>query len=317
MQANQAEVFDAQPVPARVESAVSTNLTGGEALLSQALAQGASIETLERLMDLRERMLKEQAQKAFLEAMAGFQGDCPVIGKGTTAQIETKSGAKFDYKYASLDQIIETVRPILKQWGLCYTIDTVLQIEGNLSWQVATCTIHHVMGHSMTSTFKAPVDLTARMNDMQKGASAQTYAKRYAICNALGIVTGDQDDDGGHGGSTRPQTQQATQGPQRKSETQQRAAQTASIPQMQEADPPRDAKSGEWIKGPIEKLDMKEDPKGQWKLWTVQIKGGWYGTFAKDTGEALIEHHLKGRVIWINWNLNKKGNRNILGVEVE
>src|SRR3990167_3791525 len=33
------------------------------------------------------------------------------------------------------------------------------------------------------------------MNAAQKVASALTYAKRYAFCNAFGILTGDADDD--------------------------------------------------------------------------------------------------------------------------
>jgi hypothetical protein len=33
------------------------------------------------------------------------------------------------------------------------------------------------------------------MNEPQRFASALTFAKRYAFCNAFGILTGDEDDN--------------------------------------------------------------------------------------------------------------------------
>ena len=45
------------------------------------------------------------------------------------------------------------------------------------------------------STFKVPIDKEGYMNAPQKFASALTFAKRYAFCNAFGILTGDEDDD--------------------------------------------------------------------------------------------------------------------------
>ena len=40
-----------------------------------------------------------------------------------------------------------------------------------------------------------PIDKDGFMNTPQKFASALTYAKRYAFCNAFGILTADEDDD--------------------------------------------------------------------------------------------------------------------------
>jgi hypothetical protein len=52
------------------------------------------------------------------------------------------------------------------------------------------------MGHSQESDFTVPIDEKAFMNAPQKVASALTFAKRYAFCNAFGILTGDEDNDG-------------------------------------------------------------------------------------------------------------------------
>ena len=56
-------------------------ITNAEDLLSQAVAKGAGIDTLERLMALRKEILAEQSEKAFNEAMSLFQEECPVIEK--------------------------------------------------------------------------------------------------------------------------------------------------------------------------------------------------------------------------------------------
>jgi hypothetical protein len=45
-------------------------------------------------------------------------------------------------------------------------------------------------------------DLIKGQNATQRAGSAETYAKRYALCSALGIQTGDDDDDGNAGGET-------------------------------------------------------------------------------------------------------------------
>lgn len=299
MQANQSEIMEAETVPARVESAVPAQLASGEALLSQALAQGASIETLERLMALREKMRAEQAQQAFLEAMAGFQGDCPVIRKDAKAD-----AGKYKYKYAPLDTIITTIQPHLKRWGLLHTIDTQQVDEGNQSYQVATCTISHIQGHSQTSTFKVPIDKHATMNDMQKAASALTYAKRYALVNAYGIVTGDEDDDGQSGGAPSPEPHQ---GPQR-------ASQTASAPAQDDPKPKRD--SAPSVYGLVEDVEEKNGTgsRGPWTRYGVKVKGGWYGTFDLKVGEKLKAAMVTGKKFFVYYEQDGS-RRNILGVE--
>ena len=40
-----------------------------------------------------------------------------------------------------------------------------------------------------------PIDKDAFMNSQQQYGSASTFSKRYAFCNAFGILTGDEDND--------------------------------------------------------------------------------------------------------------------------
>lgn len=171
-----------------------------EALIAKAIEHAVPIETLERLLALRDKLKAESATGAFFSALSRFQTDCPIIPKTKTAKI-TSSAGSYTYSYAPLEVIVARVGPLLERHGLSYRFETNLEDRGDTTWQVATCLVHHVGGHAESSTFRAPIDAKARMNDMQKAASAVTYAKRYAFCNALGIVTGDEDDDGHLGGT--------------------------------------------------------------------------------------------------------------------
>lgn len=160
-----------------------------EGLMRCAIEKGASVETLERLMAIRRELKAEAAKEAFERSMAAFQAECPTIAK--TKQVMQKNGKDVRYCYAPLEVIIEQVKAILQKHGFNYTLDA--KVEGQ--WVEAICQSTHSMGHSKTSSFKVPIDKDAYMAEAQKFASALTFCKRYAFCNAFGILTGDDDDD--------------------------------------------------------------------------------------------------------------------------
>lgn len=180
-------------------------------ILQRAVDSGASPEAVEKLVELYERLEARQAKKAFNEAMSAFQEECPVIEKQKDVRNSKKKGGGLRYKYAPLDDIVKQVREPLRKCGLSYTIDTVVE-EG---WVTSKCKVTHVLGHSETTEFKVPIDWDAYMNDQQKYASAQTFSKRYAFCNSLGILTGDEDDDGRGAGNPEPPRQTPQNAPQR------------------------------------------------------------------------------------------------------
>lgn len=159
-----------------------------EELIARAIDRNVPIETMERLLAMRTQLKEERAKEEFFKSLASFQEKCPIIPK--TKEV---GGSKFNYKYAPLDVIVEVVSPILKKCGFSYNIQACF--KDNPPVQIVTCIVHHRAGHSESSEFRAPVDLNGYMNDIQKHASAMTYAKRYAFCNAFGILTGDEDND--------------------------------------------------------------------------------------------------------------------------
>ena len=93
----------------------------------------------------------------------------------------------FRNRYASLDAILDDVRPILASHNLGISQEPLFE-DGKAG--VVTRIIHE-SGESRESTLLLPIkDQTA-----QGVGSALTYAKRYAISSILGI-TADDDDDG-------------------------------------------------------------------------------------------------------------------------
>ncbi len=167
-----------------------------ERLLELAVEKGVSVEALEKLVNLHERMSDRVAAREFADAMAAFQAECPPIRKTSTAKVVTKSGGQYSYAYAELDEIARTVRPLLHRHGLSYTWDSVLSDTGDRIRVI--CTVAHVNGHKATATFEASTkQLTGAMSAQQEVAAALTFGRRQSLIQALGLTTCDPDEDGG------------------------------------------------------------------------------------------------------------------------
>lgn len=165
------------------------------AMLASALEAGHDVEKLGALMDLAERYEANEARKAFAGALSQFQADCPDIIENRIASVHTDT-ADYTYRYADLDQIMRTIRPTLKACGLSVRFNTEISEDGKRIKSL--CTVQHRDGHAEVSEFVAPVDERLKINDSQKMGSANSYASRYNLCNALGLTTG-EDDDGAAG----------------------------------------------------------------------------------------------------------------------
>ena len=162
-----------------------------EGLISQAIQKGATVDTLERLLAMRTQLKTEKAEEAYHSAMAEFQAECPIIKKTKKVLNKPEKGGGTRYSFAPLDSILQQVKPLLQKYGFSYTVDTLVEDK----WVTAICKVIHRLGHNETSSFKIPMDPEAFMTHAQKFASALTFAKRYAFCNAFGILTGDEDND--------------------------------------------------------------------------------------------------------------------------
>jgi hypothetical protein len=163
-----------------------------ESIIRFAIEKGnVNVDIMERLLAMRTQLQGEFAKKKFDESLAAFQSECPAIQK--RKNVMNKDGKTIRYSYAPLDDIVDQVKPLLKNHGFSYSID--IDSSAEKGWVVVCCEITHSAGHSKTSSFKCPIDPQGFMSEPQKYASALTFAKRYAFCNAFGILTADEDND--------------------------------------------------------------------------------------------------------------------------
>ena len=141
---------------------------------------------------MRRELQAEWAKRRFDEAMAAFQADCPIIEKTKKVDFTSKrTGTRTFYSYAPLEGIIKQVKGLLAKHGFSYTIDT----QNTETRIVSVIKVRHVDGHTETTRFEVPIDKDSYMNAQQQYGSASTFSKRYAFCNAFGILTGDEDND--------------------------------------------------------------------------------------------------------------------------
>ena len=169
-------------------------------MLASALQQGHDVDKLGKLMDLAERHEANEARKAFATALSKFQAACPPIVNNKTATVTMSGGGAYSYSYADLDGIMSTIRPTMKKCGLSVRFNTAISDDGKRIRSI--CYVQHRDGHVEQTEFVAPVDDQLKINDSQKMGSANSYASRYNLVNALGLTTG-EDDDGAAGDTSR------------------------------------------------------------------------------------------------------------------
>jgi hypothetical protein len=161
-----------------------------EALIAKAIDKNVPVETMERLLVMRRELKAEWAKAQFDNAMSAFQSECPIIKK--TKGVKTNSG-ELAYKYAPLESIVDQVKNLLSKHGFSYSVN---QPEARAGYIKVAFTVKHKFGHSETTSVELPLgNKTSIMSQTQVEAAALTFAKRYAFCNAFGILTGDEDTD--------------------------------------------------------------------------------------------------------------------------
>jgi hypothetical protein len=168
-----------------------------QALIAAAIDKGASIETLERLVQLAKDIRAITAKEAYNKAIAEFQRRCPPIKKNRAMVVQGRP----TYRYGDLGEIIATISPLMGELGLSKSWEAVHASKPN--HVASVCIISHELGHSERS---GPTEIPYgtdgnRMNAAQSVGSAKTYAKRYSLCDALGISPEDDDDATGTNGS--------------------------------------------------------------------------------------------------------------------
>lgn len=213
-------------------------------LMAVAVKNGADVGTLERIRDLIEWNEKREAKKQFDAALAAFQADCPTLKR-------TVAGAQGRYKFTPLDHIIEQIQPLLQQHGLARRFTTEQTQAGSVRVSVI---ITHKAGHSEASSVDIPVDKrNSLMTDPQAVGGALTFAQRYVLQLALGIVTAGEDRDG--------------QGPEPKTRLERLAAQSQK-PEERKPEPKLEQQPAAQAKQPTQ---AQTAPTVEWKRAAARL----------------------------------------------
>lgn len=161
------------------------------AMLGQAVANGAPLLMIEKLMDLQDRHQRNEAVRAFNNAMADAKRDLPLIQKNRKVDFTNKAGERTFYEYEDLAGILAVVDPILGNHGLSVRFRTKNEPNAPI---VVTCVISHRDGYSEENTLSGPKDDSGKKNQLQQMGSTITYLQRYSLKAALGLASARDDD---------------------------------------------------------------------------------------------------------------------------
>jgi hypothetical protein len=170
------------------------------ATMLAALQKGASLEQVEKMMELQERWEANEARKAYVAAMAEFKRNPPEIFKRKAVEFTTRDGDTTSYKHATLGDVTSAVIDGLAQHGISHRWDTK-QEGGRI---IVTCILTHSLGHSESTSLEGAPDASGKKNGIQQVASTITYLQRYTLLSASGLAAKDVADDDGAGAAPRP-----------------------------------------------------------------------------------------------------------------
>jgi hypothetical protein len=146
-------------------------------------------------------------------ALAKAQGGMVNPPKNREVQVRSEKGS-YTFSYATLDSILDIIRPRLSENGLSYT----QTLERNGEVMVMCLRLYHSGGGMVSSCM--PLEW-GRISKMQEMGSLISYARRYQIAAFFGLAA-EEDDDGNSGDGnhreTRDRTPPQSKGPDARSE---------------------------------------------------------------------------------------------------
>lgn len=158
-------------------------------MMLAAMSHGASLEQVEKMMDLQERYERREAEKAYNAAFAAFKSEAVRVLKSRTVTDGPLKGKS----YAELHHVVDAVTPALSRHGLSAAWKLT---QDQKDWLEVTCTLKHVGGHAESVSMGGAPDAGGAKNSLQARASTKTYLERYTLKAICGIAEGGDDTDG-------------------------------------------------------------------------------------------------------------------------
>lgn len=131
-------------------------------------------------------MTNEKDTRSFNRRLMDAMEEMENPTKSKTANVPTKSGKSYQYKYETLDQVLAVVRPALMNNGLALT--QMQKYDAIIGEWVLETIVFSDKDHKIVD-----MRLMPQMADAQQAGSWETYMRRYALRTAFGL-TGEDDD---------------------------------------------------------------------------------------------------------------------------
>lgn len=160
------------------------------------------VAKMQALLQMQKEIVAEESRREFYADMIELQADLPAIRKDGKIEIQAKdsSGRRGGVviqstPYATFDNIMRVIKPILRKHGfvLTYATEPVgerLLVIGKLN---------HRGGHQERTSFPLPADAGGSKSVVQSWGSSMSYGKRYttiALVNLQSEAPDDADRDG-------------------------------------------------------------------------------------------------------------------------
>lgn len=187
----QAEVLELAPQPERQSRQLALAADSHTGIMLSLMDRGASLEQIEKMMDLVERNEKREAEKAYNDSLAGFKSLNIKIVKRKVVDFTTQRG-RTTYKHAELDDVVQAVGPGLSEHGFAWSWKTK-QEAGTIT---VACVLRHKLGHSEQVSLSADADTSGGKNGIQAIISTTTYLQRHTLKQICGVAESGDDDDG-------------------------------------------------------------------------------------------------------------------------
>ena len=184
----QAEALELAPIQEKTHAIAIQDQSPANMMMA-LMDRGASLEQVEKMMDLQERYEKREAEKAYNAAFAAFKAEAVRIIKGR----EVTDGPLRGRSYAELHDVVDAVTPALSRHGLSASWKLT---RDEKDWIEVTCTLKHTSGHSESVSMGGPPDTGGAKNALQARASTKSYLERYTLKAICGVAEGGDDTDG-------------------------------------------------------------------------------------------------------------------------
>jgi hypothetical protein len=176
-------------------------------IMAAATDPRCDVQKMQALLVMQREVEDRESQKEFNRNFILLQEELPAIARDGKIEIFAKDAtgarpavgrAQQSTPYATFNNIMKTIKPLLIRYGFALSFSTEpvgerLLVKGLLEGH----------GHARTTSFPLPAETSGSKNNVQGWGSSMSYGKRYATIALLNIISDAKEDvdADGHGGN--------------------------------------------------------------------------------------------------------------------